>query len=403
MDHGGEHIAQGRFAHGRIDDIEVLRAIAIAMVLVEHFALVLIPWVKIKGGPIYGHFGFWSGVDLFFVISGFVIGRSLLPSLPPASDRGPFFKTALSFWVRRAWRLAPSAWLWLAIPTAATVVFNRSGAFGLLGPNVRCAISGVLGLANIHFARTFLRPPGGGMMLHYWSLSLEEQFYLVLPFLVFFTRKRLPIALAAIVAAQLFLRRMGPGGNLLLNLVRSDALALGVLLSIWSRTPSYARLEPRMLKAWPARLLLPAVFLLIFAYVSRVTETPPSFLIGAIALMAAVIVWVASYDGDYLLPPGRLKRAACWMGSRSYAMYLIHVPAYLATREIWFRLSPGIVSPGLHHKAILIATALPLTLLLAELNFRFVEDPLRRRGGRIAARMLRREPSALPEAVQHAA
>lgn len=403
MDATGGHLRAGRSVHGRIDDIEVLRALAMALIMVQHAAVVLIPWMSWKTGPVYGQFGFWSSVDLFFAVSGFVIGRSLLPTLPPASDRRAFFRTALSFWVRRAWRLWPAAWLWLAVALAATVAFNRSGAFGPIGPNVRCSISAVLGLANLHFARTFLSPQGGGMMLHYWTLSLEEQFYLVLPFLVFFTGRRLPIVLALIVAVEFCLKRMGPGSTLLSNVTRCDALALGVLLAIWSRSPLYARLEPRFLKPWIVRLVLPIALTLILARCARITEDPSRFLVGENVLVAAFIVWIASYDGDYLLPPGRLKRAACWMGARSYGMYLLHVPVYLATREIWFRVSPGLVQPGVHHKALLIATAVPLIFLLAELNFRFVEDPLRRRGARIAARMLQREPAGAPETVRQAA
>jgi peptidoglycan/LPS O-acetylase OafA/YrhL len=91
------------------------------------------------------------------------------------------------------------------------------------------------------------------------------------------------------------------------------------------------------------------------------------------------------------------------MGSRSYGLYLIHVPAYLAAREIWFRVSPDLVGPGRHHLALLLVTAVPVTFLLAELNFRLVEDPLRRRGAQIAKRMLQREPDRQEEAVQAAA
>lgn len=402
MDASDKQSGQPRFGRGRIDDIEVLRAIAIGMVLVEHAAGVLIPWLPWHGGPLYGRFGFWSGVDLFFVISGFVIGRSLLPTLPPASDRAAYFATTLRFWSRRAWRLAPSAWLWLIIPTAATVLFNRSGAFGDLWASVKCAGMAFVGLANVHFANVFLREPGG-VMTHYWSLSLEEQFYLVLPLLVFLSGRRLPWVLALIVLVQVPLKRMGSGASVLLDSTRTDALALGVLLSIWSRTALYARLQPRWLKPWPMRLLLPLAFLLVFAKASCIQADPSRFLVAEIALLGAAIVWVASYDGDYLLPPGPLKRAACWMGARSYAIYLIHVPAYMAAREIWFRLSPDVLKPGPHHFAILLATGVPLTLALAELNFRFVEDPLRRRGARITERMFRRAPQGAPEVVQHAA
>lgn len=394
-------VPSGRGARGRIDDVEVLRAMAIGMVLVQHVGGPLAPWLPWNGGPVYSRFSFWSGVDLFFVISGFVIGRSLLPSLALGREPRAVFKVVTSFWVRRAWRLAPSAWLWLAIATAASVVFNRSGAFGGLGPNIRCSVAAMLGLANLHFAHVFLRLPGGAMV-HYWSLSLEEQFYLVLPFLVLLAGRRLPAVLLVVVAAQLCLKRVGPGSSVWLNVFRTDALALGVLLSICSLRPGYARLEPRVLRPWPIRMLLPMACTLVLAFVSRATADPPRYLVGGVALLAAVFVWVASYDGDYLFPPGRLKRAACWMGSRSYGIYLIHIPAYLAAREIWFRLAPGVVGPGAHHVAVLLVTAVPMTLLLAELNFRLVEDPLRRRGARIAARLLLREPDRPREAVQAA-
>ena len=83
MDDTDGQFGRERSAHGRIDDIEVLRAMAIGMVLIQHVGGTLAPWVNpLMGGPIFGRFGFWSGVDLFLVISGFVIGRSLLPTLP---------------------------------------------------------------------------------------------------------------------------------------------------------------------------------------------------------------------------------------------------------------------------------------------------------------------------------
>lgn len=402
MNETGVQSGRGRSVRGRIDDIEVLRALAIGMIMVQHATGVLAPWIPWNKGPFYSRVGLWSSVDLFLAVSGFVVGRSLLPTLPQAREWRAFCNVTLSFWVRRVWRLLPSAWLWLAIATAASVVFNRSGAFDTFPANIRCSVAAMLGLANLHFAYTFLRLPGGAMG-HYWTLSLEEQFYLVLPFLVFFAGRRLPLALVAVVAAQFFLKRLGPGSSVYWAVFRTDALALGVLLAIGSLRPIYARLEPRFLGAGPLRVLFPIAFLLVFAVMSRIMSDPPRYQVGLAALMAAGIVWVASYDGDYLFPPGRLKRALCWMGSRSYGLYLIHVPAYLAARETWFRLSPDVVGPGRHHLALLLVTAVPATFLLAELNFRFVEDPLRRRGAQIAKRMLQRGPEPLPEAVRSAA
>jgi peptidoglycan/LPS O-acetylase OafA/YrhL len=378
-------------AGGRIDDIEVLRAFAIGLVLVHH-SVILFPFGSGAEGPLFTNLGFWPGVDLFLVISGFVIARSLLPLLPPATEPLAFFNMSLSFWVRRAWRLLPSAWLWLAIPIAASVAFNRSGAFGSFQANVEGAITAVLNLANFHFAYAFGRYDTGAVF-HYWSLSLEEQFYFVLPFLIFFTRRRLPLALALLVAAQFFVKRQGPWGHLLLGAIRSDGLALGVLLAIWSRSAGYTRLEPVVFKPWLARMLLPPAFLLVYILAGAPMFGLPPFTVGLIAFLGAAIVWVASYDGDYLFPPGRLKRLICWVGGRSYGMYLIHVPVYLATQEFWFRVAPGVLQPSPRHVALMVATSLPVVCILAELNFRFVEDPLRRRGARIAESIRLRDPS----------
>jgi peptidoglycan/LPS O-acetylase OafA/YrhL len=79
-----------------------------------------------------------------------------------------------------------------------------------------------------------------------------------------------------------------------------------------------------------------------------------------------------------------------WVGSRSYAIYLIHIPAFFATREIWFRVKPpGTVFDAAYTWRFAL-TALPLLLIAAELNYRCLEVPLRRRGARIAQRIAQR-------------
>jgi peptidoglycan/LPS O-acetylase OafA/YrhL len=80
----------------------------------------------------------------------------------------------------------------------------------------------------------------------------------------------------------------------------------------------------------------------------------------------------------------------CWVGARSYALYLIHLPVYHAAVELWSRLNPAVLKSGGGHTLILLATALPPIFLLADLNYRFVEVPLRRRGARLAERIRNR-------------
>jgi peptidoglycan/LPS O-acetylase OafA/YrhL len=379
--------------HGKIADIELLRGIAVIFVLIEHTRINLFPWIWGPETRLYFYFGFWSGVDLFFAISGFVITRSLLPMLEVTSGTAGFFNATLSFWVRRAWRLLPSAWLWLAVILVSAAVFNESGVFWSFRANFEGVIAALLDVANFRIAIVYGRAEPGAAF-PYWSLSLEEQFYILLPITLFFAGRRLPYVLAAAILAQFFIIRLGSHLSdlgMLLNMLRSDALMMGVLLAIWSRSPTYRLFEPTGLKGRALAGLALLVFLTVsLAAVGGPGLTIVSFTIGLVALISAVLVFIASYDQNYLMPPGPVKQVMLWVGSRSYALYLIHIPAFFLTREIWFRIEPtGTVFNGTFTLRFAL-TGFGLLLVLTELNYRFVEIPLRRRGVRIAQRIAQR-------------
>ncbi|HTJ63304.1 MAG TPA: acyltransferase [Alphaproteobacteria bacterium] len=382
-------------AHGRIADIEILRAVAIIFVLIEHAPFNLFPWIRVlaSNSRFYYYFGFWNGVDLFLAISGFVIARSLLPQLRAAGDATQFVNTTIAFWVRRIWRLLPSAWLWLAVILLCSVFLNRSGMFGSFRANFEGAVAAVLDVANFRILEVFGKyPPGASFP--YWSLSLEEQFYLLLPLVVFFSGRRLPWVLVVAVAAQLFITRTGPETThfgALINILRSDALCLGVLIAIWSRTETYRLFEPTALKSHP--ILRAAILLFLTVLLASIGSHNLHigfFQVGLVALLSAVMVLIASYDRDYLLADSVIKRVLLWVGSRSYALYLVHIPAYFLTREIWFRIEPPGTVFGGEHFLRFVATAIGLIVTFAELNYRFVETPFRRRGARIARDLARR-------------
>jgi peptidoglycan/LPS O-acetylase OafA/YrhL len=379
--------------HGKIADIELLRGIAVIFVLIEHTRINLFPWIWGPETRLYFYFGFWSGVDLFFAISGFVITRSLLPMLEMTSSTTGFFNAALSFWVRRIWRLLPSAWLWLAIILTSAALFNRSGVFWSFRANFEGVIAALLDVANFRIAIIYGKAEPGAAF-PYWSLSLEEQFYILLPIALFFAGRRLPWVLAVGILAQFFIVRLGPRLSdlgLLLNMLRSEALMMGVLLAIWSRTPSYRLFEPSGLKGRPlAGLALLTFFTFALAAVGGPGLTVVSFTVGLVALLSAALVFFASYDQDYLMPRGPWKDVMLWVGSRSYALYLVHIPAFFVTREIWFRIEPpGTVFDGAFTLRFAL-TGFGLLLIFTELNYRFVEVPLRRRGVRIAQRIEQR-------------
>jgi peptidoglycan/LPS O-acetylase OafA/YrhL len=380
----------------RIDDIELLRAVAIILVLIEHTRVSLYPWLGVLETRFSGLFGFWEGVDLFFAISGFVIFRSLMPSLAAAGNVTAYFNAAVAFWIRRAWRLLPSAWLWLAIILAASVFFNRSGVFESFRANFEGAVAAILDVANIRTMLVYGKF-GSGATFPYWSLSIEEQFYFLLPFVILLSRRWLPLVVGAGVLLQLFIPRTGANAGvvgLYFNMMKSDAILLGVLIAIWSTHPTYRLFEPVFLKRRPVVgfMLFAGLVLLLAATGSDFLHIVP-FQTGLVALISALLVFIASFNQNYLWPPGPLKQVMLWFGTRSYALYLVHIPAYFFTREIWFRLQPpGTVFTDTF--ALRFAyTAAILLVILAELNYRLVELPLRRRGARIAKDIARR---ALP-------
>lgn len=377
---------------GRIDDIELLRAVAILFVLFEHMRLFLFTWEGLPERRLGGFFGFWDGVDLFFAISGFVIARSLMPSLAAAQSLTAYFNAAIAFWVRRAWRLLPSAWLWLAVILVASVAFNRGGFLASFQVNFEGAIAAILDVANFRnwmiLGQIFMPP---GATAPYWSLSLEEQFYFLFPIVILLSGRRLALVAGVAVLLQLFLPRSGAdagSAGLLLNAIKSDAILLGVLIAIWSNHPTYRLFEPVFLKNRPlAGLLLFAGLVVLLGAAGSGTLHIVPFQIGLIALISALMVSIASYNRNYLWPEGFSKQLMLWIGTRSYALYLVHVPAYAFTREIWFRLQP----PGTvftDRFAVRFGyTAAILLVGLAELNYRLIEVPLRRHGAGIAGRI----------------
>ena len=365
----------------RIMDIEVLRAIAVLGVLFHHLQGSLftdpVPLLEL----IHGWAQPWWGVDLFFAISGFVIARSLIPTLQGCTTRQEYWQETRNFWLRRAFRLLPSAWLWLALMLLACVFLNRSGAFGTLAANLQATLAGVLQYANFRFADSFFHYEYGSSFV-YWSLALEEQFYLLFPLLILLFRRHLVWALLALVAVQILTVRTP-----LLMVVRTDALALGVLLAMWSVQPSYQRWQPTFLRRpWAGISALIAIGLLL-SFMATDRFTFASYRIGSIAMLSAVLVWIASYNRDYLMPAGAVQRLLAWVGSRSYGIYLIHIPAYQLVRELIFRLqNAGLPSPA-GHPIVTLLLAFGLIVLLSELNYRFIEMPMRNRGAALVKRL----------------
>ncbi len=362
----------------RLAEVEVLRAIAILMVLVDHLPFNLIFWPSHVAHALFFDSGLWSGVDLFFVISGFVIARSLLPRLAGVTDWVAFTRIAVPFWIARAWRLLPSAWLWLTVPLPLCLFFNTAGAYGTLPQNWSMFVAGMLDLANFHVALNIDGKLGTAFVQ--WSLSLEEQFYLLLPFAAFFCRRRLFVPLLLIAAAGFFVPNTA-----LTFMVRLWPVAFGVLLALWSAQQSYTECAPTGLgRSRAARMATLAILLASLLSVGIDPLHVVSFYQGPVALISAILVWIASYDGGYLWRQGFTRRVMEAIAARSYSLYLVHIPVYFATHEIWFRLY-SLTNPNRHQAIALVGLTLLATAGVAELNHRLLEKPLREHGKHLAA------------------
>jgi peptidoglycan/LPS O-acetylase OafA/YrhL len=372
------HPQRGRINH----EIQALRAIAILFVLFFHLRG-LFPWFE--GRLTAASEGMWSGVDLFFCLSGFVIAKGQLPQLKEAREE-QFWRATGAFWVRRFFRIAPSAWLWVAIPLA--VGFLVSGQ--IAQADISTATSIFLNVANIHLYECAMAHTVCGQFEVYWSLSLEEQFYLLLPLAIFIFRNKSAYLFAALVLSQIFIPRF-PGSSIL-NVLKTDAILIGVLIAMFSETAAYRDLEPKIESRF-LRVLIPALLIFCVAAVPRYQIV--SFYTGLLAVVCGLVVWLCSYNCGYFIGSKTLLAPLRWVGNRSFSIYLIHMPAFQFTAWLWIHLHPG-RQFGPHDTLRFGLTAGVMLLVLVEANYRFVEIPLRRAGKSRAFKLARAAPQLTP-------
>lgn len=364
-------------------DIEVLRAVAICYVIAMHWVPHFLGRFGSMAAVFERYTALWSGVDLFFCISGYVIARSTLP----AGGAGASLRNFVApFWIRRIFRLWPSAWLWAVIPVILPVLLNASGRFGSSARAVLDAGAAIFNVANFHYFEC-LQTQTCGPLSVYWSLSLEEQFYWIFPLLLLALQRRALVAvLIALAAVQIILPRTNSflsADPSLLWLVRTDAICLGVLLAVLER-PGRNPVLPYVLRT-PVRAGVVTITLLNVLAMAAAPAFRFPQATGVLALASAALVWVAGFDRDLILPRTRFDPAVLWLGSRSYSLYLTHTVMGRVASELRDRVV--LVVPHIDSR-LAVLTGLSLTIGLtfgvSELNFRFLETPLRAVGRRLS-------------------
>lgn len=289
---------------GRLSSIDTLRFVAVLLVMFAHFPLV---GVLARGG--------WIGVDLFFVLSGFLIGSLLVSELEEHETID-----VRRFLVRRGLKIYPIFYLYVATAVASRL---------LAGGSLR--LRDVLG--DMFFLQNYI----GSIFEHTWSLGVEEHFYLSAPFLVAGAARRgllrpqvTVAAVAAISLVLLGLRFATYQSSEWAALthhypthLRIDALLVGVALAVLLRTSSKFRdtLERR-----GRRLLLPALVVLLFPFAASIDSLAMNTLqLAMMPYSFAVVVAFAVVRHDARILTTRAMRLLSTLGRASYATYLWHI------------------------------------------------------------------------------
>ncbi|MCI0539772.1 MAG: acyltransferase, partial [Verrucomicrobiales bacterium] len=331
----------------RMPELDGLRGLAIALVLVCHYYVILF---RIPLEPDSFPYWFnrfltitWSGVDLFFVLSGFLLGGILMDHLESPN----YFKT---FYARRAFRILPLYYvllipLFLAPYLAVNAAWIKKVTEATISPQLFLFF-----LQNIEMAR--INRLGEAWTGVTWSLAIEEQFYLMLPLLIRSVRRRLlPIvmiglALTAPLIRMLILAWFPPEPDMARDAIRTyvllpcrwDALGLGVLGAWIIRDPAWRqRLRVR-------RAAFRCLWGILAAGVLGIGLAAPG--LGSTLLNAGGYTWVAAFYCCSLLfvlttSARLLKGVFTWtplrqLGTISYAVYLFHFPVQSLTHRFFY-------------------------------------------------------------------
>ena len=345
--------------------IDGLRAVAVLAVLAYHWPASWMP-------------GGFLGVEVFFVISGYLI-TSLLLGERVRTGRTDFGQ----FWIRRARRLLPALYALLVVVSAVWLIWHPGEVAGLRGAVAAAAayVSNwyLIAVKQSYFESVSRPSP----LLHLWSLAVEEQFYLIWPLalagLVRLFRRRMRLVLLATLALASASAVVGmvlyhPGLDPYRIWYGTDTRAAGILLGAalaiavppWRMRATVHRSATVLLNVLAVVSLAGVVWMFV-----RVNEFDPFVYHGGFVvldLLTVALILSLVHPASTLVSRAMSVRPLVWIGRRSYGIYLWHWPIFVITR-------PGVdVSFGGWR---LLGLRLGATLVAAELSYRFVELPVR--------------------------
>lgn len=324
-------------------DIQALRGFAVLLVVLYHAGIDVLPAGNL-------------GVDVFFVISGFLITSVIAKAI----ERGDF--SFREFYYRRAKRLLPAAYCVILATVALAPFFISDVAFEEMTAQVWGAVTFTANFVLWNQTGYFDGSAATKPFLHFWSLAIEEQYYLVMPLLLVLVPRRawLPLLSGIVVVSALsclWLAQTDPDMSFYWPHARAWELAIGSLLAIapYSKIPLRLRSLAR----------IPAIAILVAAPVFPTGFPHPG--IDAMLVTVATAIVIAGMSG-HAAERSSPVRALALLGDFSYSLYLVHWPVIVFTRAAWLEQAPAWAL----YLAIAISVALSLVL------YRLVEEPFRK-------------------------
>ena len=354
-----------------IPELDGLRGMAILFVLVYHY-INLTTGTRISEFQRIFAIG-WSGVDLFFVLSGFLIGGILLD----ARDSANYFET---FYGRRVFRIMPLYYAWIAFYFVIAAFVGNPETY-------RAIPIYVLFLQNS--AKINHATLGTAWLGHLWSLAVEEQFYLVIPLGIRFLAQRKLVPLLCSIVVMVPVGRVllhqhltaHPAAQYTLTICRADALAMGVLLAIGFRSELW---RERFIRYRP--FVVAGVLFLLAGFVYLSAWQPSQYSLSMAAWGFSVVdAFFAGLLIMAVLNPSGIWAALCrWpflaeMGRISYCLYVIHQVVNLGCHELLLHTLPQFNS---WRTAAVTALAAAVSYGVAVASWKWFENPMLRRGHR---------------------
>jgi peptidoglycan/LPS O-acetylase OafA/YrhL len=306
-------------------EIDILRGFAILLVIWHHSTAIFSWPVVTSPDYIQG----WTGVELFFVISGYVVSASFMPAFQSA----PSWSTIKSFYIKRLFRLAPICWFWLTL--GALILRFLHGNTD--GHQLQEYFKNLFIISTYWYNIWIIKGASSPYEWH-WSLAIEEQFYLLFPFflLCFKSLRTRATFLFTVVCFINFVVRpfLIPTGTpdwpiyRISSLLKFDSIMLGVLIYLWkdkiNLLEKYRKNKNFRVHAsgWICTLgLFWALF--ISPYFLRDNLSVKYIVIN---FAAATLVWVGAQKAHFILPVPGFSHLIERIGKRSYGLYLCHVP-----------------------------------------------------------------------------